>query len=72
MQKIADRVAFSLLDKKVEIRPFLIKAAIITGEVKAIPPLGPILGFYQISPVEFCSKINAYLQDYVVGLFFIH
>lgn len=37
-------------------------------QAKAIPPLGPVLGQYNVNLMEFCNKFNALTADYPEGL----
>ncbi len=37
-------------------------------QAKAVPPLGPVLGQYNVNLMEFCTKFNALTSDYPEGL----
>ncbi len=37
-------------------------------QAKAIPPLGPVLGQYNVNLMEFCTKFNALTANYAEGL----
>lgn len=51
----------------VEIRHTL-KVIINAGEASSAPPLGPLLGQYQINIVEFCKEFNVQTSTYEPGV----
>jgi ribosomal protein L11 len=56
--------------QNLSINNYLINFTIFSfaNQAKAVPPLGPILGQYNINLLEFCNKFNLLTKDYQEGL----
>jgi hypothetical protein len=56
--------------QNININNYIINFTIFSfaNQAKAVPPLGPVLGQYNVNLLEFCNKFNSLTKDYPEGL----